>query len=489
MALRHVLRRGRFDRTLRLSGVLLLFVASVVTLAEPALAHGAAIRSAAPEPLTIPTWLFLATGGGVVGVSFLLASFVTDRRYIRSLHAWGRSYPSPGRIVYLTARIGSVLLLGLTLAIGFFGPPTWYRNFAVLFVWVVWWVGYVATTYLVGDTWPAINPFRTVAESFRWVGSAVNQRLAEPLPSLDLRYPERLGAWPSVVGLLGLVWFEVTAPLAKQPRLLATFVAGYTVVTVAGAVAFGPDRWFETVDPIARVFRYYGRVAPFRRGENGIEFHLPGATLSETRYATGLDEVAFVIGLVFVTTYDGFVGTPMWGGQNGVGRALLGAGVPPFVLYLGTYLLGYVLFLGTYLFAAQLVRRFGETYLSTTYLACRFAPSLLAIAAGYHLAHNFSSVLSLSPAVVAVSLSPLNPPSYPTILVGFPGWFGSLDLVFVLVGHVLAVWVAHATAYELFPSRLQAIRSQYGVTAVMVLYTMTSLWIVSQPYVQPPQLP
>jgi hypothetical protein len=48
--------------------------------------------------------------------------------------------------------------------------------------------------------------------------------------------------------------------------------------------------------------------------------------------------------------------------------------------------------------------------------------------------------------------------------------------------------VAHATAFELFPSRLQAVRSQYGVTLVMVLYTMTSLWIVAAPYAPPPFL-
>ncbi|MFC6726217.1 hypothetical protein ACFQE1_17980, partial [Halobium palmae] len=68
------------------------------------------------------------------------------------------------------------------------------------------------------------------------------------------------------------------------------------------------------------------------------------------------------------------------------------------------------------------------------------------------------------------------------------GWFGGVELAAVLVGHLVAVWVAHATAFDVFPSRMQAVRSQYGVTLVMVLYTMTSLWIVSQPYAAPPFL-
>jgi hypothetical protein len=111
---------------------------------------------------------------------------------------------------------------------------------------------------------------------------------------------------------------------------------------------------------------------------------------------------------------------------------------------------------------------------------------LLPIAAGYHLAHNLVSVLVLGPTFVAVAAAPLSPPPSPPQLAGLPGWFGGLEFAFVLLGHLLAVWVAHATAYELFPSRLQAVRSQYGVTAVMVCYTMLSLWIVAEPYVAPP---
>jgi hypothetical protein len=69
-----------------------------------------------------------------------------------------------------------------------------------------------------------------------------------------------------------------------------------------------------------------------------------------------------------------------------------------------------------------------------------------------------------------------------------PSWFGGLELAFVLVGHLVAIWVAHATAYDVFPGRLQAIRSQYPFILVMVLYTMVSLWIVSEPSVTPPYL-
>ena len=58
----------------------------------------------------------------------------------------------------------------------------------------------------------------------------------------------------------------------------------------------------------------------------------------------------------------------------------------------------------------------------------------------------------------------------------------------MLVGHFIAVWIAHAAAYELLPGRLEAIKSQYGITLVMIAYTIVSLWIVTTPTVAPPFL-
>ena len=432
-----------------------------------AVAHSGGLRGATRDPIAVPTWLFLLTGGGVVGVSFLLASFVTDRRLVAAVHDWVRPLPTPGRTLRALAGVGGVGVLAVTLVVGTVEEATGVRNLAVVVVWVVWWGGYVASTYLLGNTWPALNPFRT---------------LADLLPTLDRPYPDRLGAWPSVAGLLLLVWLEITMPLADDARLPASILAICTVVTLAGTVAFGAGRWFESVDPLSRAFRLYGRVAPLRVEDGRLRLRLPGGALPATPLR-GRDDVAFVVTLLFVTTYDGFVATGPW--AAGV-RTVVGAGVPPGIAYLGAYLVGAALFYLAYRTAARLGRRRADTYRSATELARRFAPSLLPIAAGYHLAHNLGSLLVLTPTFAAVAAAPLSPPPSPPQLAGLPAWFGGLELAFVLLGHLLAVWVAHATAYDLFPSRLQAVRSQYGVTAVMVAYTMLSLWIVAEPYVAPP---
>jgi hypothetical protein len=438
-----------------------------VLLVGPALAHGGSLRSAPARSLSVPLWLFLATGGGVVGASFLLASFVTDRAFMRLVHDWRRVLSLPA-VTVLVRVVNAVGVLGLVavLAVGLFGPAGPLRNLGVLVVWVGWWAGFAMTTYLVGNTWPALNPWRTVAHY---------------LPTLDRPYPERFESWPAVVGLLGLVWLEVVSPLADDPRLLALVVLAYSAVTLAGCAAFGPDTWFDRVDPVSRVFRYYGAVAPLHREAGRVKLRIPGTSLEDADLVTTRSEVAFVVALLWVTTYDGLVATPPW---RDFATAVVGFGVPAALLYPAALLVGFGVFYGAFRLAIRSGRSRAETYLSASTLARRFAPSLLAIAAGYHVAHYLGYFVELSPTLLGALTSPLAPPS--PVAVVLPGWFQAIALAFVLVGHLVAIWVAHATSFELFPGRIQAVRSQYALTAVMVFYTMTSLLIVSRPYAAPP---
>ena len=444
-----------------------LFIASLCFVPGLTSAHIGSL-SAPQQEISVPTWLFLMTGGGVIGGSFLLASFVTDRQFIRGLHSAHRLFDPTTRFAIPSMRVLGVLSLLTVLAFGFFGPTEPLVNLAVLIVWGAWWSGYSITTYLLGNSWSVLNPWRTIAE---W------------LPRGDYDYPERLGAWPSVVALLGLVWIEVVSPLASDPRLLAVVVLAYTIVTIAGAVAFGNETWFRLVDPAARVFRYYGRVAPFTRTEDGFRFRLPGSALTETKLVDGLDEVAFIVALLWVTSYDGFVATPLW---RSLAIPLVEAGLPAVILYPLALAVGFGVFLFAYRIATRYSKRHAETYLTIGEITRRFAPSLLPIAVGYHLAHYLGYLLRLLPMLLSALTDPLSP-GIPLRLV-LPAWFGGLELAFVLLGHLLAIWIAHAIAYEVFPSRLQAIKSQYALTVVMVLYTVISLYIVSQPVINPPYI-
>jgi hypothetical protein len=458
----------RVTPMIRSIAVSIISIIGVAFLAEPVLAHAGALRLTG-EPVTVPRWLVVSTGGGVIGASFLFTSLITDHEMIRSVNGWHRSTLERETIRVVGVRIAqvvSVVLLAVIVLSGLFGPKNPNINFAILVVWGGWWAGYTMSVYLVGNTWPAINPWRA---------------LASLLPQRSTRaYPRQLGAWPSIAGLLGLVWLEVISPVAQSPQLLASVVLGYSLVTLAGATVYGEDEWFTYADPIARVFRWYGRVAPLQRTESGIDITLPSAALTRGTWRSG--KSVFIIALLWATTYDGLISTGVWAT---VARAIVGIGIPALLVYAGAMVAGFAVFLFVFRTAARLVRRTGRTYVAPHVIEERFVLSLLPIAAGYHLAHYLGYFLSLSPSLLAVFAHPFDGLITPLRLV-LPGWFGTLPLLFILVGHLFAVWVAHATAFDLFAGRLQPIRSQYPLIAVMILYTVTSMWIVIQPYTPPP---
>lgn len=449
-------------------GIRLVVCASALALySGVVLAHGGGGGNVQPERLTVPTWLFILTGGSVIGASFLLTSFVTDRALIQFLHTRRVSLPAPRSVLRRGGRLVGLGGLLVVLLAGFVGPTEALQNVSLLLLWVGWWAGYTMTVYLVGNSWPAINPFRTVAA---------------PLGSAQLTYPEWLRGWPSVVALLALIWIEIVSPLNGNPRLLAVMVSLYLGITLVGSFLWGTETWFTKVDPVSSVFRQYGKVAPIQR-QNGTLSLTPLGSALIRQPADDLSEVGLVVALVWGTTYDGFVQTPLWAA---IATPLVEAGMPARLLYLVVLIAGYGIFTGGYWIATRSVRHLAPTYLASTAIARLFAPPLLAIAAGYHLAHYLSYVLTLSPALGMAIVSPLRPTTPVTLTL--PGWFGGLSIAFVLLGHLLAIWVAHSVAHEQFPSKLQAIRSQYPITLVMVLYTMLSLWIVTQPSTTAPYL-
>ena len=53
----------------------------------------------------------------------------------------------------------------------------------------------------------------------------------------------------------------------------------------------------------------------------------------------------------------------------------------------------------------------------------------------------------------------------------------------IVIGHIAAVYLAHAMALRVFGEKRAALRSQLPMLALMIGYTMVSLWIIAQPIV------
>ncbi|WP_336024920.1 hypothetical protein [Halobellus salinisoli] len=492
--------RGAATRWTARAATLGLALVGALLLARGVAASNAAVglSEASQGGLAIPRWLYVATGGAAIGASALLAGFVTDRGFVERVHGWRQDLAASDRVRPVGVAVGALvglLLFALVVYRGVTGPQLSTINFAVVVVFAGGRTGLTMATYAVGNVWPALNPFETVASR---------------LPNGFVEYPDRLGRWPAVAGILLLVWIETTTGVTDTPRTLAALAAVYGVLTVAGAVLVGSDAWFRNVDPVATFFRFYGRVAPLAWEGGRLRASLPAMRLVEIdertgsvagdptladeqatatdgsgrtrqRVVTGLSDVAVAVALVWELTFSGFVTTEQ--GAATV-RSVVGVGLPPTLVYAVLFVGGFGLFYGAYLAAAHVSVRRVLTTRTPRELAVAFAPPLLVVAAGYHLAHYFAFFLSLSPSLSTVLASPLSAPTNPVVLT-LPAWVSALNIVFVLGGHLVAIWVAHSIAYRLFPSRLQAIRSQYPFVFVMIGYTAASLWLISLPTVTP----
>ena len=115
-----------------------------------------------------------------------------------------------------------------------------------------------------------------------------------------------------------------------------------------------------------------------------------------------------------------------------------------------------------------------------------FAPSILPIAAGYHLAHYLTSFLVDGQHVMSVLSYTIGLGERPVTT----GFFNRLDTVrliwltqacAVVIGHVVAILVAHALALRVFPDPRRATLSQLPLALFMVGYTVFGLWLLAAP--------
>jgi hypothetical protein len=60
-------------------------------------------------------------------------------------------------------------------------------------------------------------------------------------------------------------------------------------------------------------------------------------------------------------------------------------------------------------------------------------------------------------------------------------WYSQVALI--VSGHVVAVYLAHRISLRLFGDPHKALQSQAPMLVLILLYTISSLWILSQPIV------
>lgn len=441
--------------------------------------------------LPIPLWLFYYGGAIVLVLSFVALGVLWRRPRLEGADE-GRPLPpalqrfllSTGlRVVVGGASLALLILLFLASLVG---EPSAGQNIAPTFVFVIFWVGLVIVVVVLGNVWPLLNPWRAGADLVAWFW-----REAAWSWSSDITYPERLGRWPAAALLFAFTALELAYVEPANPRALALAIFLYSWITWVGMGVFGRETWLRNGEAFSVYFDLLGRIAVFgrRKSDGQLVARPPLSGLTVRDFPPG--SLAFVAVMLGSVAFDGFSRTSRWLewrfeieepyvlDNPGLGDLIVSAfnlaGLVAFVL----------LVVIAYLGAIQVAKLVART---TAPLPTAFLGSLVPIALAYAVAHYFSLLLIQGQVDITLASDPF----------GF-GWdlFGTADFqpdptvispnmiwyvqVGVLVaGHVAGLVLAHDRAVAMFASPRTAIRTQYAMLALMVLYTVGGLWLLSR---------
>jgi hypothetical protein len=269
------------------------------------------------------------------------------------------------------------------------------------------------------------------------------------------------------------------------------------MVTLAGMLAFGRDEWLEHCEGFTVLFGIVARFGPIEaeRGEEGriaMVYLRPWGVGLLKPSPTGWDRVVFVILMLSTLAFDGILATPAW---QDFTIALEPIWLPMgsfgffFVRTLGLVLLT-VAFLLVFITFMELVVYLGRRNVDLKATISAFALTLVPIALVYNAAHNYSYLVVQSQGLIPLLNDPLAKGwhLWPAVA-GFKPSFALAQasvvwyaqVVLIVIGHVIAVYLAHLRAGERFRTTQRALLSQYPMLLLMVMYTMTSLWILAQP--------
>jgi hypothetical protein len=432
------------------------------------LAHGFGGR----VDLPVPRSLFVFGAATALVVSFVALSVLWREprledggrtRTVGALHAL-----TTGPAVEWIVRAAALAVFAVVTVAAFVRLDA-TETIAPVFVFDWFWVGLAFGHALFGNLWATLSPFDTLGRLLL---------LDEPDHRPPFAYPRAWGRWPAAILLFGFVWLELANPFASLPGALGYVIVGYTLLNVGAMVLFGRKAWVENGEAFAVYFGLLARLSPFARdGEGRVVLRAPLSGLTSLEPRPGV--LAAILVALGSTTFDGLSRTTPWvqrvSSFTGWQRVALDT-----VAMLGVILV----MAGAYALAMVVAGRIVDGHWHP--VAARFAHSLVPIVFAYLVAHYFSFLLIEG----QVGLSRISDPlGRGWNLFGTAGWTVNLALLSatfiwyvqvaaIVLGHVGGVVLAHDRAIAWFEPRI-AIRTQYALLAVMVLFTSAGLLILS----------
>lgn len=430
--------------------------------------------------LLLPTDVYISAGVASVVLTVILLAVMPAR----AGEAVFAPVPLVRRPRWPLRHVTSVLATGVlcfALWQGYAGPRAPLENPMPLLVWSVWWVALVSLQGVFGNHWRWTNP---------WTGVVAVFARCTGMRAL-MRYPRAWGYWPAVVLFTGFAVFLLSDPAPADPARLASVVGLYWYVALFGVVLFGPA-WLVRGEAITVVMRAYGRMGVLGRVRGQLAMGLWGWQ-NVVRRAPPLSLAVLMVLLLGTGSFDGVNETFWWMGLIGVNPLEFPGRSAVVVENLIGLVMANIALLSVFALSLTLGERLAGTGRGLREAFCLFAPSILPIALGYHIAHYLPTFLVEVQYVVQLLDDPLGTGAHFLGLEDFyvtTGFFNTQDTVrriwlsqagAVVIGHVIAILMAHGLAMRDTGDRRRAVLGQAPLAAFMVAYTFFGLWLLASP--------
>jgi hypothetical protein len=448
--------------------------------------------------LPIPFWMYAFGASAALALSFLIVGwFVTAQNAGRNfrtidLDLSGSRLYSRGLSLL---RAGSVVALAVTILAGLVGPANPFANFCVIFFWIIFALGFMYATSLIGDVYALVNPGRVICDWIerRHPGAFRGRR----------SWPAWLGYYPAFLLYVGFIWLELFAQ--ATPHTLGLVLLVYSILNIACAAIFGAEAWFGRGELFSVFLRLVGKMAPLA-SRGGPASESPGRVRVRQPFVGLLEEPAdhfsllmFVLFMLSSTAFDGIHETRAWAlvFWKQLYPLLNDISAQPYLFYVDFYYYWQwamlaaspFLYLAIYLFFVWAMKLVIGSDRTISDLALQFAFTLIPIAFVYNVTHYFTLLVAQGPSILGIISDPFGlgwnlfgtaGNSYPpVILLAQTVWH--TQVVLILAGHIVSVYLAHLQALKLFPTGRQGVWSQLPMLALMMVLTSVGLRILSLP--------
>ena len=449
--------------------------------------------------LLLPTKAYIAGGVSAVALTIILLAFVSAERSTGLFNSVRLSrVPRSERLSVFTSLL-SVFFLAALLYTGIEGSRDPLSNPLPLFIWTIWWIGFVTLQGLLGDLWRWVNP---------WTGT--HALLSSVLQVRTRTLPDAIAHWPGVIIFMAIMGFTLADLAPDDPDRLAAFISGYYVFTLVGMLTFGAESWLSRCECFTMLLRFYALLSPFNINktshESAMHIGVPSwrayqwgvqYNIGSTSRAYRMSAAVFVLTMLASGSFDGINETFWWLGNIGVnplefpGRSAIVS--ETIIGLLAANVLLIVVFAACVGVGMRLVAQSDAANASFSQAFSVLAVGILPIAFAYHVAHFLTAFMVNVQYAIAAASDPMHTGADLLGLGTFyvtTGFFNTHHTVHIIwlfqagtvvLGHLLSVLLTHALAVRLWGNERAAVAGQIPLAIFMIFYTFLGLWLLASP--------